>query len=339
MKLFYSFFVVLLVFGVGLPITVSGQVRFVVTDTVRIPEIPDDEAEIRFISERNDLEIQSNTPKLDIIDKQPSNRFEDDKYMYIVHARLRSEYGEWHGKRTFTIKIKGVDYGRYVCVIESGMGYDIEITNIPDYYLSCGEVYKEDQNLKLSLIPPEVKKIVSNNISQLSMVQFVSKAELIIDEKEKGVVKMICEKEDPWESQYVYTVYLLPDSLDMNGTINVYDKNGAVLPRIETRIKRAGVKYYEIKKESNSNTDDLSPQSIIRKYVSIRRSPENALVLLNGSLPFEDREGTATFELREPGFYTYKVACANHEYGRRNPHSVCFITAIIWHIEGGRVGK
>ena len=313
MKFFFSFIVVLLVSGIGLPVTLSGQVRFVVSDKVRIPELPDDEAEIRFISERNDLEIQSNTPRLDIIDKQPSNRFEDDRYMYVVHARLRSEYGEWHSKRTFEIRIKGFAYGKYVGVIESGMRYDIDITNIPDYRLLCYENYYEKARLVPSKVPSEVKTAVSNNLNPLALVNFYSQVELAFNETDKGIVGIVCDINDPLENIYKYRVYLLPDSLDMNGTIYYTDKTGVGLQAYKTGIKKYESIFLSVDKKSNtSNSDESTPVTLKRRILKISRYPEQALVLLNGSLPIEDREGIATFELREPGFYTYKVACANY---------------------------
>ena len=311
MKLFSSFFVVLLVLGIGLPVTLSGQVRFDVTDTVKNTELSDDEAEIRFISERNDLEIQSNTPGLDIIDKQPSNRFEDDRYMYVVHARLRSEYGEWHRKRTFEIKIKGFAYGKYVGVIESGMRYDIEITNIPDYRLLWYEY--EKSRLVPSKVPPEVQTAVSNNLYPLAMIHFHSQVELAFDETDNGIVGIVCDMNDPLANIYNYRVYLLPDSLDMNGTIYFTDKTGVGIQDVKTGIKKQESLFFSVEKKGNtSNSDETIPLTLKRRYVKISRNPEQALVLLNGSLPIEDREGIATFELREPGFYTYKVVCANY---------------------------
>ena len=92
----FIFFPFLFSVAIVFPIATFGQMQFKQDSTVKRSDLSEFMAEVHFVSDRNNLQIQSTTSKIDIVDEKPIQRLEDDQYEYIAHLRLRTDDGDMH---------------------------------------------------------------------------------------------------------------------------------------------------------------------------------------------------------------------------------------------------
>ncbi len=280
--------------------------QFKQDSTVKRSDLSEFMAEVHFVSERNNLQIQSTTSKIDIVDEKPIQRLEDDQYEYIAHLRLRTDDGDMHYKKTFEVKIKGYNIDNYTHTFDGGRCYYYKLENVPSVHLKCDLEKQSHFQFARFKIPPQIP---NESYQKLSMMEFKSVVDLKFLFFQEGVhvVNMTDSSSDD-KHKFHYQVFFYPDSLEESGIFISTD--GSIIRNIDN----FGIAQYKSYIVDTVNLDNNSIdilESIQKQYVKLTVEPKNSYVSFNGK-PLDVKNGKIVFELKEKGFYTCKVECANY---------------------------
>lgn len=282
--------IVLLLLPVFTATAQQGCIRFKELKSMQLSSMGSTEAEVVFVSNRNDLVIGALSIDKADVQPQPSNGM----YEYRVHLSLKSSNGDWHRDRTFNVGIKNtsiierfkkksIEGGRSIrveaIVVEHPIAM-IERTQPNALHINAAEACVVFQSLLLLDIKASYANMatVTTTTSQGGLNEY------------QVVLKL---------SQLREGARLLVSAKDGSSNVLELDVSG-----LQKREKRT----YEIMVQSLG--ENIRPVSLKQQYVAIRVEPKSSIVTFDGELlPLTD--GT-TSKLVPFGTYNYRVECANY---------------------------
>ena len=254
------------------------------------------EAELVFVTQRNDLKVESSHPDLDgVYDPEFINT---GFYKYVIHLRLQSDNGEWAPNRVY--KIWQMNTEKNITIrknFKGGRRYYYTINHV-DYFIRADEITALGERGD-SLPAGEACLELRSKL----------KLDIFMDRGIRRIKKRLLPS-----GLNGYTVMLMADSLSEVSQLEVRasGSNSCMIPAF---LRQGEKKMFDIVADSSyepgRRLDAVEPDPIVRQLVEFVVEPEKAILRFDGQ-PLAVRNGKADTVVTEIGLYPYHLSCDSY---------------------------